>query len=105
VAAATASAVAFLLAILGSLWDPGVKVQIGVVWLAVVVLIAVSAVGTAIKLALDARRSVQPALPRAVGVLVRSAVENDTRPSTTLIMGRPGSSALTCSSRFIMKST
>jgi hypothetical protein len=51
---ATASTGAFGLAILGSLWDPGVKVQIGLIWLAVVLLVVITILGTAIKMAMAA---------------------------------------------------
>jgi hypothetical protein len=84
VVAATASAVAFGLAILGSLWDPGIKIQIGLIWLAVVAFAIISVLATAIKMAIEARRAAHGGPPRAVYAYVSTAGEG----AVTLIMGR-----------------
>jgi hypothetical protein len=84
----TAPTVALGLAILGSLWDPGIKVQIGVIWLAVIALIIVSALATAIKMVLETRRSAQPNPPRAVYVHVLPATADATNQALILVMER-----------------
>jgi hypothetical protein len=68
VVGAAASAVAFGLALLGSLWDPGVKIQIGLIWLAVIMFVGVALVATAIKMTIDARRDARGRHPRIVHV-------------------------------------
>jgi hypothetical protein len=87
VAVATASVVAFGLAVLGSLWNPGIEVKIGLIWLVVIILVIVVALATAIKMAMDARRSARGDLPRAVAAIVPAAA-TDRKQAVTLVMGR-----------------
>jgi hypothetical protein len=44
---AIASAIAFCLALLGSLWDPGVRIQIGLIWIIVISFVTVAWLATA----------------------------------------------------------
>lgn len=83
VVSATASISAFVLAMLGSLWDPGISVRIGILWLAVFGLLAISVVATAIRMTLEARRLATEGLPRVVSVLV-----SDRKQTITLITRR-----------------
>jgi hypothetical protein len=73
-------------------WVPygtrGIKVQIGLIWLAVFVFVVVAVVATAIKLALDARQAARSDPPRAVYVYAPNAIEGATGGPITLIMGR-----------------
>jgi hypothetical protein len=88
VVGAVASAVAFGLALLGSMWDPGIKVPIGLIWLVVMVFVVISIVATAIKVAMDARRLTHGDLPRAVYVFSQSGAESSTDGPIILVMGR-----------------
>lgn len=88
VVGAAASAVAFSLALLGSLWDPGVKVRIGLIWLAVMLFVAVALVATAIKMTIDARRDARGDHPRGVHVFSQSAAEGSADGPIILIMSR-----------------
>ena len=84
----TTSAVAFGLAILGSMWDPGIQIRIGLIWLAVVILVVVAVLATAIKMAMDARRKTGSDLPRVVHVHVATAAEHVVGAPVVLVMGR-----------------
>jgi hypothetical protein len=59
-------AVALGLALLGSLWDPGIKVQVGLIWLAVFALLALSVLVTAIHMMLKARQAAEELPPKAI---------------------------------------
>jgi hypothetical protein len=43
----TVPAIAFCLALLGSLWDPGVRIQIGLIWIIVISFVTVAWLATA----------------------------------------------------------
>ncbi len=65
-----ASALAFALALLGSVWDPGVKVALPIIWLAVFGFLVVSVIATAVKMTIEARRLALDGPLRVVGALV-----------------------------------
>jgi hypothetical protein len=68
VVAATAAAVALGLALLGSLWDPGKTVQIGLIWLAVMVFVMIAVIAAAARMVSDARQTARGDPPRAIYV-------------------------------------
>ena len=74
---------ALLLALLGSFWDPGIKVTVGLIWLAVFVLAFASVVATLVKMTLLARRLARAGPPRAV-----HAFASDQASPVTLILGK-----------------
>lgn len=84
VVGATSSAAALVLALLGSFWDPGVTVRIGLIWLVVIGLVVISLVATAVRLVIGARRLAQPSPPKIVSVRLRMTAE--ALPSTILII-------------------
>lgn len=61
-----ATAAALLLALLGSFWDPGIKVSVGLIWLSVLLLVVVSIFATLVKMTLTARRTAKAGPPRAI---------------------------------------
>ena len=73
--AATAAAVAFGLALLGSLWDPGKTVQVGLIWLVVMVFVMIAVVATAARMVSDARQTARGDPPRAVYVAPSPAAD------------------------------
>jgi len=85
---AIASAFAFCLALLGTLWDPGVRVQIGVIWLAVIGFVTIAWLATATRMTVEARRLARDDPPRARYVYVPLALDDSEQRATTLIVGR-----------------
>ena len=81
---AIASAIALGLALLGSLWDPRIRVQIGLVWLSVIGFVLIAIIAAAIKMAVDARRAAHGAPPRAINVSAASPTDGP----IVLIMSR-----------------
>ena len=85
------ASVAFGLALLGSIWDPGIKVQIGLIWLAVFALAVLAILAAAINMAVAARQTAQPPPaqpppPTAMHVVVpEPAGERPTRPLTLIV--------------------
>ena len=61
-----ATGAALLLALLGSVWDPGVKVPVGLIWLAVFVLAFASIIATFVNMTLHARHLARGGPPRAI---------------------------------------
>lgn len=61
-----ATAAALLLALLGSFWDPGIKVPIGLIWLAALLLVVISIFATLVNMTLTARRNAKAGPPRAI---------------------------------------
>jgi hypothetical protein len=82
------STVAFGLAILGSVWDPGVKVQIGLVWVGAIGFLVVTVLATAVKMTIDARRAPRGEPPKAISVYAPPALDNADVQPLTLIMSR-----------------
>lgn len=78
-----ANAAALLLALLGSFWDPGVKVPIGLIWLAVFVLVTASVFATLVNMTLVARRLAKAGPLRAI-----HAFAADPTGVVTLVLGR-----------------
>ena len=74
---------ALLLALLGSFWDPGIKVTVGLIWLAVFVLAFASVVATLVNMTLLARRLARAGPPRAV-----HAFASDQASPVTLVLGK-----------------
>jgi hypothetical protein len=78
------------LALLGSIWDPGIRVQIGLIWLAVFALAVFAILAAAINMIVAVRQTAQPPPPTAVHVVVpEPAGGKPTRP-LTLIVERSG---------------
>jgi hypothetical protein len=73
VVSATASAVALGLALLGSLWDPGKTVQVGLIWLAVTVFVMIAVIAAAARMVFDPHQTARGAAPRAVYVAASPA--------------------------------
>ena len=61
-----ATAAALLLALLGSFWDPGIKIPIGLIWLVVFLLVVVSVFAGLVNMVLAARKVAWPGAPRAI---------------------------------------
>src|SRR5690242_15555776 len=78
---AIASAIALCLTLLGSLWDPGVRIQISLIWLAVICFVTIAWLATATRLTIEARRPARDDPPRARYVYVRRprTIQNNKR--------------------------
>lgn len=78
---------AFVLALLGPFYAPGAPVQIGVLWLAVVVVLGLTTAMTAINMVQSARRMIQGHTPNVVYVFVASAGTPGEPDLVTLLLG------------------
>jgi len=76
------------LALIGPFWDPGIKVQIGLIWLIVGVLIVALTLGAAVNMTLVARASVPVLAARAIQVFVPSPAGSPIPRPITLILAR-----------------
>ena len=70
-----ATAAALALALLGSFWDPGIKISIGLIWLAVLLLVAVSLFTTLVNMTFVARRNAKAGPPRAIHAFAAGSAE------------------------------
>jgi hypothetical protein len=82
------ASVAFGLALLGSIWDPGIKVQVGLIWLAVFVLAVLAVLAATINMAVTARRNAQAPPPKAMHVVVPVSAGQGMATPLILIMER-----------------
>ena len=78
-----ATGAALLLALLGSVWDPGVKVTFGLIWLAVFLLVTASVFLTLVNMTIAARRAARIGPPRAIHSFV-----SDQAGPVTLVLGK-----------------
>jgi hypothetical protein len=85
---AIASTIAFCLAVPGSLWDPGVRIQISLIRSAVVSFVTIAGVAAAIRMTIEARRLARGDPPRAKYVYVPLGRDDSEHQAITLIMGR-----------------
>jgi len=85
---AIASAIAFCLALLGTLWDPGVRVQISLIWLVVIGFVTVAWLAAATRMAIEARRLAREDPPRTRYVYVPPTPDDTEQQAITLIVGR-----------------
>ena len=83
-----ATAAALVLALLGSFWDPGIRVSIGLLWLAALGIAVVAILVTSIKMAVTARRDAQAGPPRATHVHVPEPVDDGSPRPVTLVLQR-----------------
>ncbi|PPQ31979.1 hypothetical protein CCS01_16135 [Rhodopila globiformis] len=61
---AIASAVAFCLALLGSLWAPGVRIQVSLIWIAIIGFVTIAWLAAATRMAIEAPRLARDDPPR-----------------------------------------